>query len=445
MSSKRTDTTSVTQSTDSRNRPAIGLIVTVDNTDAIVRVLLRATNEGYDAIVTHYGDSTIPAMQFARDLDAHVVHPEDIHPDTDTLRQGLARAARDLGYPGLLIHENPREFIDYETSIRKLSETDGYAIDTETNVFEAWARRCRTLVAIPAYNEETSIAHVVQSVSHHADCVLVVDDGSSDGTARRAKEAGAFVVTHEQNMGYGAAIKTAFKEARKRNAHHLVTIDADGQHDPADIPKLIHAIEINGADFVIGSRFAGEARDSIPMYRRFGLSVVNLMTNFSLGLFRARSRVSDTQSGFRAYNGRAIDALVENGAITDHMSASTDILYHVHKHGLAIEEVGTTISYDVENGSKHHPVSHGIVLVRNLLKTVERDHPISVLGIPGFLSAFVGIFFGYLAVMDFFRTQTFAQGFALTSAFFLLIGVLACFTAIILHSFNMHLPDRFSK
>ena len=133
----------------------------------------------------------------------------------------------------------------------------------------------------------------------------------------------------------------------------------------------------------------------MPFYRRFGLAVVNGLTNLSMGVVRKRSRVRDTQSGFRAYNERAIESLATDSSIGDHMNASTDILYHAHQHDYELEEVGTTINYDVDDASSHHPLSHGLVLVSNILKTVERDRPITSLGIPGFVSAFAGLGFGY--------------------------------------------------
>ena len=165
---------------------------------------------------------------------------------------------------------------------------------------------------------------------------------------------------------------------------HLVILDGDGQHDASDIPKLVAEQQRSDVDIVIGSRFADGSETEMPFYRRFGLAVVNGLTNLSMGVVRKRSRVRDTQSGFRAYNEQAIESLATDSSIGDHMNASTDILYHAHQHDYEIEEVGTTINYDVDDANSHHPLSHGLVLVSNILKTVERDRPITSLGIPGF-------------------------------------------------------------
>jgi len=139
-----------------------------------------------------------------------------------------------------------------------------------------------------------------------------------------------------------------------------------------------------------------------------------------MGVVRSKSRVGDTQSGFRTYNREAIESLSEDPSIGSGMSASTDILYHAHQHGYELEEIGTTIDYDVEDASTHNPVSHGISLVGNILRTVERERPIMVLGVPGFLSSFVGLGFGYWTFVNYISSGTFPIELALISATFAL-------------------------
>jgi glycosyltransferase involved in cell wall biosynthesis len=294
------------------------------------------------------------------------------------------------------------------------------------------------LVAIPAYNEAETIADVVSRAEPHADEVLVIDDGSRDDTVIRAREASATVVEHERNRGYGAAIRRAFREARQREAANLIVIDGDGQHDPADIPQLLDRQTDDHSRIVIGSRFVGDQGSDIPVYRRLGLSVVNAMTNLSMGTIGSDGHVKDTQSGFRAYNAAAIASLADDSTIGAGMGASTDVLHHARQHGFDIEEVGTRIEYNVGHASSHNPIVHGLALVSNLLRTIERDHPIALLGVPGFLSSFVGLVFGYWMVTNYAVTGVFSIGLAISTSFFLLIGVFACFTAIILHSLNRY-------
>jgi hypothetical protein len=173
--------------------------------------------------------------------------------------------------------------------------------------------------------------------------------------------------------------------------------------------------------------------------------MINILTNLSMGVVRSRSWVNDTQSGFRAYGSTAIESLARDKSITDGMGASTDILYHAHEHDYEIAEVGTTVTYSVENASSHNPLSHGFSLVSNILKTVERERPIIVLGIPGLLITMLGIIFGYWSVSNYVSSETFPGELALAGVFFTLIGLLACFTAIILHSLTVHFNTEFTS
>ncbi|WP_433630313.1 glycosyltransferase family 2 protein [Halomicrococcus sp. NG-SE-24] len=428
---------------DQKEKPAIGLIATEENSSKICHFVLQALERDYPVLVIS-SDLNLEAVQFADRLGAEIVTPTIGKPDSKELRRILATNSKTKSYPGLIIHEGTKQ-IDFDRSENALAESD-YYIDaiTEAEVEESKSSTT-TLAAIPAYNEAATISQVVSESSKYVDNVLVVDDGSQDDTAELAREAGANVVEHEENSGYGAAIKTTFEEADQRNVQHLIIIDGDGQHDTSDIPKLIEEQRNSNAEIVIGSRFGEGSKTEMPLYRRIGLAVVNSLTNISMGVVKNKSRVKDTQSGFRSYNETAIESLASDLDIGDHMNASTDILYHAHQHGYKIEEVGTTIDYDVDDGSSHNPVAHGLILVSNLLQTIEKDRPITSLGIPGFVSAFLGLGFGYWTFANYISTETFPMGLAITAAFFTLAGIFACFTAIILHSLNTQIPDLNEK
>ena len=422
-----------------RDSPAVGIVVSDASAGAVARTILRARQNGHQALVacSTPQESEPEALTFARQLNAMVVTPEAQTTEAD-LWDLLRDAARDRGYPGLICHRDPDQYVDYERSLKRF-ETDGaYAVDAEPGVPSDENANVGLLVGIPAYNESATIADVVTEASAFADEVLVVDDGSDDGTAARARDAGAVVVEHERNKGYGSALGTLFKEADRRRASCLVVIDGDGQHDVADVPRLVDHLDETGAQMVIGNRFSGDTAD-IPAYRRFGLWVINLLTNASMGIVRPKKRVVDTQSGFRAYDREMIRSLADGGAIGTSMAASTDILYHARREGYDIAEVGTTIRYNVEDASSQNPVTHGLVLVSNILRTIEREHPITILGVPGFLMAVLGLSFGYWGIASYVRTGVLPFGPALASSFFLLFGIFACFTAIILHSLETHL------
>ncbi|MFC6993632.1 glycosyltransferase family 2 protein [Haladaptatus sp. GCM10025707] len=421
------------------SRPAVGLIATQDNGDEIAGAILRARQKGHEAIVMAAGGSANEAVAFAKELGAIVVEQDFAMGHSRSGTQHCTSVARDVGFPGVILHENLSQPLDYKTSVGKLRDSSAYAIEGELST--AIESEPRTLAAIPAYNEEQSIYHVVSTAREHADEVLVVDDGSTDETVERAREAGATVVVHEDNRGYGGALKTAFVEAERAGVEYLVILDGDGQHDASDIPRLIENQQDTRSEIVIGSRFCGGSDTKLPLHRYLGLRVVNFMTNLSFGVVRSRSRVADTQSGFRLYTRKAIGSLAADETIGNRMGASTDILHHAHRKRYEITEVGTTVSYDVQNASTHNPVSHGIHLVMNIVRTIEEQRPISVLGVPGFLSAVVGLGFAYLTFSNFINSGLFPLGLALVSVFFTLAGIFACFTAIILHSLNQHFPD----
>ncbi|QLH81338.1 glycosyltransferase family 2 protein [Halosimplex pelagicum] len=413
---------------------AVGVIATEGNTDAALRTIHRALDRGYDVFVLQPGETEYETVRLAKQFDVEIVQAQDSG-DVQRYKEELAIAASVKDYDAVIVSPPDCERIVYDET---LPYVDGDALRIDAVTERDVELSGETVVGIPAYNEEGSIGDVVREAREHADSVLVVDDGSADETAVEARAAGGVVIEHDRNQGYGQALKTLFSEAAERDVGALVVIDADGQHDASDISRLANELESDDANLVIGSRFAGDGDTNAPVYRRFGLWVVNTLTNLSMGVVRPRSRVQDTQSGFRAYDTDMLESLAESDEIGNRMSASTDILYHAHENDFGIEEVGTTIDYAVEDASSHNPVSHGLNLVNNILKTVEQQRPITVLGVPGFVSAIVGIGFGYWTFSNFITSGTFPIGLALISVFFALAGTFSCFTGIILHALNQY-------
>ena len=283
------------------------------------------------------------------------------------------------------------------------------------------------VAAIPAFNEEKTLAKVVVRAMKHVDKVVVVDDGSTDDTALIAQSLGAHVVRHDENKGYGAAIRSCFSAARNLAADVLVTLDADGQHDPEQIPKVIEPILNGESDVAVGSRFhrAGGGED-IPTYRIVGMRVLNEATNRI-----AKQKVADTQSGFRGYSKRAIDSIriYETG-----MGATSEIDVRSGDAGLRIVEVPISVAYSGLDSSTQNPLTHGLEIVSAILRIAGEKHPVLLFGVPG-LAAIVAGLVGWLwTVQRYAEVQQLALGTALFSTILLIAGMVAVNTAIILYT-----------
>jgi glycosyltransferase involved in cell wall biosynthesis len=196
----------------------------------------------------------------------------------------------------------------------------------------------KVVAGIPCFNTKPFIENMVSKTKKYVDQVIVVDDGSRDSTAEAARKAGALVISHGTNKGYGEAIKSCFEAAKINDADVLVILDGDGQHEPDETQKLIEPILSQEADLVIGSRFLEPAqRALIPRYRKFGIGVITWL--FNLG---SRTKVSDAQSGFRAYNKKIFNnlSLFEKG-----MSISIETLEKARRNGAIIKEVPISCFY----------------------------------------------------------------------------------------------------
>ena len=154
--------------------------------------------------------------------------------------------------------------------------------------------------------------------------MVCVDNGSSDSSAKIAEACGAIVIRHRINRGYGGALKSLFHKAKELGADALVVLDSDGQHETADIPKLLDPIVNGDNDFVIGSRFIeGGGGTDMPAYRRLGIKVITAASNLSRDI-----SIKDTQSGFRAFSKRALDLLRFD---SEGMELSLEMLEDAHE------------------------------------------------------------------------------------------------------------------
>jgi len=284
-----------------------------------------------------------------------------------------------------------------------------------------------TIVAMPAYNEEHCIADVIQGCKKYVDRVVVVDDGSTDNTVDIAESLGAYVVRHEVNRGYGAALRNCFETARNLGAGAMVIIDSDGQHDPSEIPKLLEPLK-QGFDLVIGSRFVNGNGKNVPIYRKFGMKVLDIATYIAGGL-----NVTDSQSGFRAYGRKAIENINLNG--TD-MSAGSEILIQARDHKLKFTEVEIHCRYDLEDCSSEHPFIHGPRVLFQLLKDMEYRRPLYYFAVPGLIMASTGFLMGLKFLQDYILGGHLRFGPTLLMVMLTIIGAFMIFTGIILHAIS---------
>ncbi len=225
----------------------------------------------------------------------------------------------------------------------------------------------KSIVIIPALNEQAAIGKVVKDSLEYVDDVLVIDDGSRDNTFKIATDSGARVIKHETNMGKGVSLKDAFGEVSGYDV--VVTIDGDGQHNPNEIPLLINPIIEGKADLVNGSRYLNGFDENTHAYRRVGQRVLDIATNITSG-----TNVTDSQSGFRAFNGNTIKCyrFRDTG-----FGIESEMLADAAENNLKIQEVPITVRYDVENSSTKGPISHGVgVLMKigidKIIRTIRR-------------------------------------------------------------------------
>jgi glycosyltransferase involved in cell wall biosynthesis len=189
---------------------------------------------------------------------------------------------------------------------------------------------------IPAFNEENTVGGIVSEAFKYCKRVLVIDDGSQDQTAAVSLQAGATVIRHVIRLGAGGALSTGLKAALKTDCEALLTMDADGQHRPEEIPILLDPIMKRQADIVIGSRFIRRT-SPMPLMKRMGNRALSIAASVAAGV-----KITDSQSGFRAYRREVLEYVIHRA--WDYRWAS-EILVLASKRNFKIKEVPITTVY----------------------------------------------------------------------------------------------------
>jgi len=219
-------------------------------------------------------------------------------------------------------------------------------------------KNCNVCIVIPVFNESMVIAHVIQDIKEFGyNRIIVVDDGSRDETCKKSKMEGVIALRHKINRGKGAAVKTGITAATLLDAEIIVTIDGDGQHNPADIEKLITPILDGTADVVLGSRLL--TTKDMPFFKVIANKIGNLVTLLFYGL-----HVSDSQSGFRAYSKYATSKIDTKA---DKYEYDSKVLREIKNNRLRYIEVPVDVRYTEYSMGKAH--KQGFV---NGIKTLVR-------------------------------------------------------------------------
>ncbi|MFA4848780.1 MAG: glycosyltransferase family 2 protein [Methanoregula sp.] len=291
------------------------------------------------------------------------------------------------------------------------------------------------IAIIPAYNEELAIGSVVIRTMQFVNTVIVIDDGSRDMTSIIAGHAGAEVVRLSKNQGKAYAVMRGFDRARQLNADIVVMLDADGQHHPEEIPSIIAPILKDEADFVIGSRFL-KNDNSIPLYRKVGQKTLDTFTKFA-----SSYKATDSQSGFRALNAKALNCFTIESSGYDIESV---MISYLSDHGFRIAEVPINVNYEVPNKHKTFFFSHGMAVLSNLVGIIGYRRPLISFGIPGLILIIIGFYFGFWAFSEYTTTKVFIYSITVVGAVSLLVGLLLINTALVLNSI-VQLMVRYQK
>lgn len=214
-----------------------------------------------------------------------------------------------------------------------------------------------TWIVVPAYNEAATVGVAVKGLRDSYPNIVVVDDCSSDRTAQIAQAAGARVLRHPINLGQGAALQTGITFALQRGANHVVTFDADLQHRPEDIPQMLAALSASGADFALGSRFLGSARN-LDLARKLVLKAAVLFTRATTGL-----KLTDAHNGIRAMTRRGASMLQIR---QNRMAHASEILQQIARSRLPYIEVPVTVEYTSYSRAKGQRLTNSINIVLEL-------------------------------------------------------------------------------
>ncbi len=221
------------------------------------------------------------------------------------------------------------------------------------------------LVIIPAYNEAENLPRVIPALRRalpQAD-ILVVDDHSADGTTQVARDLGARVVRLPNNLGYGGAVQTGFRYGAQQGYRYAVMMDADGQHDPNDAPRLLAPVMAGACDVALGSRFRGGMTYQTSWVRRLGMRAFAFITSTLMG-----QEITDATSGFQAMNRDVMLFFAEENYPSDFPDADTLIMLHFA--GFRVQEVPVVMHERLAGESMHGHVLKNMYYILKMFLSI---------------------------------------------------------------------------
>lgn len=217
----------------------------------------------------------------------------------------------------------------------------------------------KTYIIIPAYNESSGLAPVLESLLALNYRIIMVDDGSTDDTAKIAATFPVLLIRHEINLGQGAALETGMEAARQLNADFVIHFDADGQHDPSDIGQLLLPLLNGEADIVFGSRFLEKKPSGLPLSRKITLKAGRWVNYAMTGIL-----LTDAHNGLRALNSKTLHTIHfrQTG-----MAHASEILYEVRRKSLRYLELPVHILYTDYSKQKGQGILNSVNIIFHLL------------------------------------------------------------------------------
>lgn len=287
----------------------------------------------------------------------------------------------------------------------------------------------KLIILIPAFNEEETISHVIKKIPGKFPGIdqvniLVIDDGSTDETARIAKSLEATVVSHKNNQGVGAAFITGITKALEMGADILVNIDADGQFSPTEIPLLLNTILTQGADFVVGDRFVDENGN---LQKPENMSNIKFWGNKRMSQLISMltdEQYNDVSCGFRAYSREALLQLNLSGKFTYTQETFIDLA----SKDLSIKTVPVRVKYfpDRESRVANNIFNYIIRTVKIIFRAYRDYRPLRFFGWLGLTTFTIGIIFGLAMLIIYFQIGTFTpyKFIGFTGIYFSTMGIL---------------------